>query len=97
MQPNREDEDALTRLEAKLDQLAQTLSALKTRNSELEQQLSAAEASRDAAVAEVDDVREQLTRATEESEALRSRQREAASRIKNLLTQVEQMDLLGEG
>ncbi len=97
MQPNREDEDALTRLEAKLDQFAQTLSALKTRNSELEQQLSAAEASRDAAVAEVDDVRERLTRATEESEALRSRQREAASRIKNLLTQVEQMDLLGEG
>jgi chromosome segregation ATPase len=93
----REDEDALARLEARLDLLAQTLSTLRTRNAELEQQLSAAEASRDAAVAEVDDVREQLTRASLDSEALRNRQREAASRIKNLLSQVEQMDLLAEG
>lgn len=93
----REDEDALARLEARLDLLAQTLSTLRTRNAELEQQLSAAEASRDAAVAEVDDVREQLTRASEDAEALRNRQREAASRIKNLLSQVEQMDLLAEG
>jgi chromosome segregation ATPase len=93
----REDEDALARLEARLDLLAKTLSTLRSRNAELEQQLSAAEASRDAAVAEVDDVREQLTRASVDSEALRNRQREAASRIKNLLSQVEQMDLLAEG
>jgi chromosome segregation ATPase len=93
----REDEDALARLEARLDLLAKTLSTLRSRNAELEQQLSAAEASRDAAVAEVDDVREQLTRASLDSEALRNRQREAASRIKNLLSQVEQMDLLAEG
>ena len=93
----REDEDALARLEARLDLLAQTLSTLRTRNAELEQQLIAAEASRDAAVAEVDDVREQLVRASEDAEALRNRQREAASRIKNLLSQVEQMDLLAEG
>lgn len=92
----REDEDALARLEARLDLLAQTLSTLRTRNAELEQQLIAAEASRDAAVAEVDDVREQLVRASEDAEALRNRQREAASRIKNLLSQVEQMDLLAE-
>jgi chromosome segregation ATPase len=92
----REDEDALARLEARLDLLAQTLSTLRTRNAELEQQLNAAEASRDAAVAEVDDVREQLVRASEDAEALRNRQREAASRIKNLLSQVEQMDLLAE-
>ena len=96
MELNRED-DVLARLESRLDALAKTITTLRTRNAELEEELNAAQASRDKAVAEVDDVREKMARATEEAEALRTRQREAASRIKNLLTQVEQMDLLGEG
>jgi chromosome segregation ATPase len=97
MEPNREDDDVLARLEARLELLAQTLASLKSRNAELEQQLEQAKAARDKAVAEVDDVREQLARIGEESNALRARQREAASRLKNLLSQVEQMDLLAEG
>jgi chromosome segregation ATPase len=97
MEPNREDDDVLARLEARLELLAQTLASLKSRNAELEQQLEQAKAARDKAVAEVDDVREQLARIGEESDALRTRQREAASRLKNLLSQVEQMDLLAEG
>lgn len=97
MEPTREDEDVLARLEARLELLAQTLASLKARNAELEQQLEQATAARDAAVAEVDDVREQLARTAEETDSIRARQREAASRIKNLLAQVEQMDLLAEG
>lgn len=96
MELNRED-DVLARLESRLDALATTITTLRARNAELEEELNAAQASRDKAVSEVDDVREQMARVNEEAEALRTRQREAASRIKNLLTQVEQMDLLGEG
>lgn len=96
MEPNRED-DVLARLESRLDALAKTITTLRTRNAELEEALSAAQASRDKAVAEVDDVRELMARVTEEAEALRTRQREAASRIKNLLEQVEQLNLPGEG
>lgn len=96
MELHRED-DVLARLESRLDALATTITTLRARNAELEEELNAAQASRDKAVAEVDDVREKMARLNEEAEALRARQREAASRIKNLLTQVEQMDLLGEG
>lgn len=97
MHPIREDDDVLARLESRLELLADTLNALRARNAELEKQASDALASRDSAVVEVDEVRDQLARLTEENEALRARQREAVSRIKTLLAQVEQMDLLTEG
>lgn len=97
MEPTREDDDVLARLESRLDLLAKTITELRRRNAALEQELQAAQEARDQAVAEVDDVREQMARLAEESEAIRARQREAASRIKNLLAQVEQMDLLREG
>lgn len=97
MHPIREDDDVLARLESRLELLADTLNALRARNAELEKQASDALASRDSAVVEVDEVRDQLARLTEENEALRARQREAVSRIKTILAQVEQMDLLTEG
>lgn len=97
METTREDDDVLARLESRLDSLAKTITQLRSRNAALEEELTAAQEGRDQAVAEVDDVREQMSRLAEENEAIRARQREAASRIKNLLTQVEQMDLLREG
>lgn len=93
----REDEeDILARLESRLETINKVVVRLKERNTELEQQLRDAVAARDAAVAEADQAKDKLAHAADESELLRTRQKQAASRIKNLLSQMEQMDLLPE-
>jgi FtsZ-binding cell division protein ZapB len=47
-------------------------------------------------MAEAEEARQHAARLVEESEGLRGRQREAAARIKSLLSHMEQMDLGGE-
>jgi chromosome segregation ATPase len=97
MSPIRDDEDdILARLEARLDSVCEIVSGLKVRNAELEGQLRAALQDRDAAAAEVETARQEMKQFQDEAEALRTRQKQAASRIKTLLNQVEQMDLLSE-
>jgi FtsZ-binding cell division protein ZapB len=49
-----------------------------------------------AAAAEAEEIRGQAARLAEEADSLRNRQKQAATRIKNLLAQMEQMDLLAE-
>lgn len=98
MHPIREEEDdILARLESRLELVSGVLARLKDRNTELEDQLREAMAARDAAVNEAEEARAQAARLIEEADALRSRQKQAASRIKNLLSQMEQLDLQTEG
>ncbi len=86
-----QDQDAIyTQLEERLERLAQVVTRLKARNAELEKSASALTAERDSALA-------QLSQAQTELAEVRTRNKDAASRVKNLLTQIEQMDLLSEG
>jgi FtsZ-binding cell division protein ZapB len=97
MHPIREDEeDVLARLEARLEQVSAVITRLKDRNAELESQLRDAVSARDEAQAEADQARQHAARLAEETDALRLRQKEAATRVKALLSQMEQMDLLTE-
>jgi chromosome segregation ATPase len=98
MHPIREDEeDVLERLEARLDSVSGVVSRLKEKNAELEHQLRAAVSARESSESELLTVREEAAQLKQEVETLRSRQKQAAGRIKTLLSQVEQMDLLSEG
>jgi chromosome segregation ATPase len=95
MQAIREDEDdILVRLETRLEQVTGVIARLRERNQDLEEHLRQALAERDAAREEAKSARAEAARHIEEADSLRTRQREAASRIKNLLSQVEQMNLL---
>jgi chromosome segregation ATPase len=97
MNPIREDEDdVLARLESRLGSVCDVISGLKQRAAELESQLRGALEERDAALTEAQAARQEIKQYQEEAEALKSRQKQAASRIKTLLNQVEQMDLLSE-
>ncbi len=97
MHPIREEEDdVFARLEARLELVNGVMARLKERNAELETQLREAISARDAAIAEADEAKAQAARVVEEADSLRSRQKQAASRIKNLLSQMEQLDLQSE-
>jgi chromosome segregation ATPase len=97
MSTNLEDDDVLARLESRLEGVTSVIARLKERNAELENRLRDSSSARDAAEAEAKALRQDNSRLQEELDSLRARQREAASRIKGLLSQVEQMDLLSEG
>lgn len=97
MNPIRDDdEDVLARLESRLGSVCDVISGLKQRTAELENQLRSAVEERDAALTDAQAARQEIKQFQEEAEALRTRQKQAASRIKTLLNQVEQMDLLAE-
>lgn len=97
MHPIREDEDEiLARLESRLDGLTGLVSRLKDRNSELAGRLKQAEEDRAAMESALKESQKETVQLREEAASLRNRQKQAASRIKTLLSQVEQMDLLGE-
>jgi chromosome segregation ATPase len=85
-----EEGEVLALLEERMEALSALLAGLRNRNRELEASLAAACEERDRAL-------ETLAQTRTEAEALRARQRQAAGRLKNLLTQVEQMELLREG
>lgn len=91
----RDDEDdVLARLEARIEGVVEVISDLKRRAAGLEAELQAASAERDQAVEQARAAREEAARLKEETDSLRARQKQAAARIKALLNQVEQMDLL---
>jgi chromosome segregation ATPase len=97
MHPIREDEDdVLARLEARLEQVSAVITRLKDRNAELEDQLREAVSAQETAQSEADEARQMAARLSEELDGLRVRQKEAATRVKALLSQMEQMDLLAE-
>lgn len=98
MHPIREEEDdILARLETRLENVTGIITRLKDRNAELESQLREALSAREAAETAAAEAQEEAARMRSETEGLRSRQKQAATRIKTLLSQVEQMDLLTEG
>ncbi|MBN9662597.1 MAG: hypothetical protein J0H49_30645 [Acidobacteria bacterium] len=98
MHPIREEEDdILARLETRLENVTGIITRLKDRNAELEAQLREALSAREAAETAAAEAQEEAARMRSETEGLRSRQKQAATRIKTLLSQVEQMDLLTEG
>ncbi len=92
-----EESSVLERLEQRIDQAASLIAKLKDRNAQLEEDLAEAAAQRDAARLEAENARTEAAQLVEQLNGLRTRQKEAASRVKNLLTQMEQMDLTGEG
>jgi len=92
-----EEESILERLEQRIDQAASLITRLKDRNAQLEEDLAEAAAQRDAARQEAENARTEAAQLVEQLDGLRTRQKEAAARVKNLLGQMEQMDLLGEG
>jgi chromosome segregation ATPase len=97
MHPIREDEDEIfARLEARIESLTGIVGRLKDRNAELAGQLKQAEEDRAVMESALKESQQEASQLREEAATLRGRQKQAATRIKNLLSQVEQMDLLGE-
>ena len=97
MHPIRqEEEDVLDRLASRLELVNGALARLKERNAELGERLRDALAERDAALAQAEEARTQVARLAEEADGLRTRQQQAASRIMNLLAQMDQLDLQNE-
>jgi uncharacterized coiled-coil DUF342 family protein len=96
MQPIREEDDVLARLETRLGAISELVQGLKQKNAELEAQLREAVSTRDSALEQSRTATEQAAHLREEVDSLHSRQKQAATRIKTLLNQVEQMDLLSE-
>jgi len=97
MHPIADDTDALERLEQRVDQLAQMILRLRERNTELQHSLDHVAAERDQAVKSAEEARGQAARLVEEADGLRNRHKEAATRIKALLQQIEHLDLPLEG
>lgn len=97
MHPIRDDDETvLERLEKRIDQAAALIQRLKDRNAQLEEDLAEAASQRDAARQEAETARAEAAQLVEQIDGLKLRQKEAAARVKNLLTQMEQMDLLGD-
>lgn len=88
-----DEEDILARLEARIEAVSQRLAALTREKTEFDSRLRALASERDHALEEARAAREEAAALREENEHLRARQREAFSRIKALLHQVEQMEL----
>ncbi len=88
-----DEEDVLARLEARIEAVSQRLAALLREKAEFDSRLQTLASERDQAVEEARAAREEAAALREENEHLRARQREAFSRIKALLHQVEQMEL----
>lgn len=97
MHPVMDDDDALGRLEQRVEQLAQIVGKLKSRNAELQRALDHAADERDQAMKAAEEARGQAARLVEEADGLRNRHKDAATRIKSLLEQLEHMDLPVEG
>lgn len=90
-----EEEDILARLETRIEALSQRLVTLAREKAEYDSRLRALSEERDQAMEQARAAREQADALREENEILRARQREAFSRIKALLEQVEQIELPG--
>lgn len=90
-----EEEDILARLETRIEALSQRLATLAREKAEYDSRLRALSEERDQAIEQARAAREQADALREENEILRARQREAFSRIKALLEQVEQIELPG--
>ncbi len=88
-----EEDDVLARLEARIEAVARLLAALTREKREFDSRLQALAAERDQAAEEARAAREEAAALREENEHLRGRQKEAFTRIKALLEQVEQFDL----
>lgn len=91
-----EDDDALAKLEARFQQFAAVIQRLKDKNAEMQRALEHVAAERDQAVRAAEEARAQSARLVEESEGLRSRHKEAATRIKALLGQLEGFEIPAE-
>jgi len=96
MHPVPEDDDALTQLESRISQLSNILKSYRDRSSGLEARVRELEAEKKQALEDAEAARTQAARLAEEVDGLRNRNKQAASRIKALLGQIEQMDLLAE-
>jgi hypothetical protein len=91
-----EEDDALGRLETRVQQLASVIQRLKDKNVELQRALEHVAAERDQAVRAADESRAQSARLVEEADGLRSRHKEAASRVKAVLAQLEGLEIPSE-
>jgi peptidoglycan hydrolase CwlO-like protein len=90
------EEDVLTRLETRLDQLGALVARLKERTGELQRALDHVAEERDQAIRASEEARAATARMIEENDALRARQKEAAGRVRRLLQSLEQIDLSAE-
>ena len=91
-----EDNDALSGLEARFEQLSQLLTRLKDKNGELQKALEHVAAERDQAARAAEEARTQSARLIEEADGLRSRHKEVAARVKALLAQMENIEIPAE-
>jgi chromosome segregation ATPase len=88
-----DDESVIARLEARVGQVAATLEPLRDRCTQLEAQNQSAITERDLALGQADKLRVEVHRLTEELDALRAKQKEAAQRVRALITQIDRLGL----
>jgi chromosome segregation ATPase len=97
MLPFLDDEESLiARLEARVGQLSQVLSSHRAQREQLETEVRNARAERDLALGQAQSWKAELQKLQEESSAARTKQTEAAARVRALLEQIDRLGLFDQ-
>ena len=95
MQPQLldDEESPIARLEERVGQLSGLLRELRERCVQLETEARDSRVERDSALAELQDLADEVRKMRAENEALRAKQKEAVARVRALLGQIDQLGL----
>jgi chromosome segregation ATPase len=97
MLPFLDDEESLiARLEARVGQLSQVLGSHRTQCEQLETEVRNARAERDLALGQAQSWKAEVQRLQEEASASRTKQTEAAARVRALLEQIDRLGLFDQ-
>ena len=91
-----DEENLIARLEARVGQLSQVLSSHRAQCEHLEAEIRNARAERDLALGQAQSWKAEVQKLQEETSAARSKQTEAASRVRALLEQIDRMGLFDQ-
>ncbi len=91
-----DEEDLIARLETRVSQLSQVLSAHRAQCELLESEIRNARAERDLALGQAQSWKAEVQKLQEETSAARTKQTEAASRVRALLEQIDRLGLFDQ-
>jgi chromosome segregation ATPase len=91
-----DEENLISRLEARVGQLSQVLSSHHERSEQLEAETRNARADRDVALGQAQSWKAEVQKLQEEMAAARAKQTEAAARVRALLEQIDHLGLFDQ-
>jgi chromosome segregation ATPase len=91
-----DEENLIARLEARVGQLSQVLSSHRAQCEQLETEVRNARAERDLALGQAQSWKAEVQKLQQETSASRTRQTEAAARVRALLEQIDRLGLFDQ-